>query len=82
MKRNTIYVLICPITKKPVYVGKSTQGIERPYKDIEDKSHSDKVNRWIKYLKERGKEPQVYIVENDVDNKLLEAKKRFGLTTI
>jgi hypothetical protein len=79
MKTNIIYVLNCPITKKPVYVGKSTQGVERPFKHIEEKSHSDKVNRWVKYLKERGKEPQVYLVENDVDNNLLDAKETFWI---
>lgn len=79
MKTNIIYVLNCPITKKPVYVGKSTQGVERPFKHIEEKSHSDKVNRWVKYLKEMGKEPQVYLVENDVDNKLLDAKETFWI---
>jgi hypothetical protein len=79
MKTNIIYVLNCPITKKPVYVGKSTQGVERPFKHIEEKSHSDKVNRWVKYLKERGKEPQVYLVDNDVDNNLLDAKETFWI---
>jgi hypothetical protein len=79
MKTNIIYVLNCPITKKPVYVGKSTQGVERPFKHIEEKSHSDKVNRWVKHLKERGKEPQVYLVENDVDNNLLDAKETFWI---
>lgn len=79
MKTNIIYVLNCPITKKPVYVGKSTQGVERPFKHIEEKSHSDKVNRWVKYLKEKGKEPQVYLVENDVDNRLLDAKETFWI---
>ena len=79
MKTNIIYVLNCPITKKPVYVGKSTQGVERPFKHIEEKSHSDKVNRWVRYLKERGKEPQVYLVENDVDNNLLDAKETFWI---
>lgn len=79
MKTNIIYVLNCPITKKPVYVGKSTQGVERPFKHIEEKSHSEKVNRWVKYLKEKGKEPQVYLVENDVDNKLLDAKETFWI---
>lgn len=79
MKTNIIYVLNCPITKKPVYVGKSTQGVERPFKHIEEKSHSEKVNRWVKYLKEKGKEPQIYLVENEVDNKLLEAKETFWI---
>jgi hypothetical protein len=79
MKTNIIYVLNCPITKKPVYVGKSTQGVERPFQHIKEKSHSDKINRWVKYLKERGKEPQVYLVENDVDNRLLDAKETFWI---
>lgn len=79
MKTNIIYVLNCPITKNPVYVGKSTQGVERPFQHIEEKSHSEKVNRWVKYLKERGKEPQVYLVENEVENKLLEAKETFWI---
>jgi uncharacterized protein YbaR (Trm112 family) len=79
MKSNIIYVLNCPITKNPVYVGKSTQGVERPFQHIQEKSHSDKVNRWVKYLKERGKEPQVYLVENDVDNKLIDAKETFWI---
>jgi DNA-binding XRE family transcriptional regulator len=79
MKTNIIYVLNCPITKKPVYVGKSTQGVERPFHHIEEKSHSEKINRWVKYLKEKGKEPQVYLVENDVKNDLLEAKETFWI---
>ena len=79
MKTNIVYVLNCPITKKPVYVGKSTQGVERPFTHIAEKSHSDKVNRWVKYLKEMGKQPQVYLVENDVDDKLLHAKETFWI---
>ena len=79
MKANIIYALHCPITKKPVYVGKSTQGVERPFQHIAEKSHSDKVNRWVKSLKERGKEPQVYLVENEVDDKYLHAKETFWI---
>ena len=77
--KNIIYVLSCPITKKPVYVGKSTQGVERPFQHIAEKSHSDKVNRWVKYLKEKGREPQVYIVEHDVPEKHLDAKETFWI---
>jgi DNA-binding XRE family transcriptional regulator len=79
MKTNIIYVLNCPITKKPVYVGRSTQGVERPFQHIEEKSHSEKINRWVKYLKEKGREPQVYLVENDVKNDLLDAKETFWI---
>ena len=79
MKSNIIYVLNCPITKKPVYVGKSINGVERPFLHIDEKSHSEKVNRWVKYLKEKGKEPQVYLVENDVDDNLLDAKETFWI---
>jgi DNA-binding XRE family transcriptional regulator len=79
MKSNIIYVLNCPITNKPVYVGKSTQGVERPFLHIAEKSHSEKVNRWVKYLKEKGRDPQVYLVEMDVDDKLLEAKETFWI---
>lgn len=79
MKTNIIYVLNCPITKNPVYVGKSTQGVDRPFQHIQEKSHSDKVNRWVKYLKEKGREPQLYLVENDVDDKLLDAKETFWI---
>lgn len=79
MKTNIVYVLNCPITKKPVYVGKSTQGVERPFTHIAEKSHSDKVNRWVKYLKEMGKQPEVFLVENDVNNELLNAKETFWI---
>jgi hypothetical protein len=79
MKSNIIYVLNCPITKKPVYVGKSINGVERPFLHIDEKSHSEKVNRWVKSVKQRNKEPQVYIVEHDVDEKFLDAKETFWI---
>jgi len=57
-----IYVLVCPFTSKPHYVGKTTTGMTRPLQHSK-KSHSDKVVEWVDSLKELGHKPEVKIVE-------------------
>lgn len=77
--RNIIYGLYCPITNKPVYIGKSTVGIERPFQHIKEKSHSLKVNEWVKGLHDIGKEPILIILENDVNDTYINEKELFWI---
>lgn len=77
--KNIIYGLYCPLTNKPVYIGKSTVGIKRPFKHITEKSHSIKVNEWVKSLHDINKEPILVILENDVDEKYINEKELFWI---
>lgn len=73
-----IYGLYNPVTNVPVYVGKTSVGIDRPFTHIEEKSHSLKVNEWVKSLRLIGKEPVVVILENNCDKEdLLKIKEKF-----
>ena len=77
---NIIYALFCPIRNKPVYIGKSTSGIHRPFEHIREKSHSQKVNSWISYLKNIGEKPILVILEKDITNtEILKAKENFWI---
>ena len=76
---NLVYVLQCPTTNNPVYVGKTKVGIKRPYMHIKEKSHSEKVNLWVKSIKDDGYEPTLNILENLVTDDLLSAKELFWI---
>jgi hypothetical protein len=74
---NLIYGLYCPIRKKPVYVGQTTKGIDRPFQHIKERSHSKKVNEWVHELKKDGLTPIIVILETFEDSSLLDDKERF-----
>lgn len=76
---NFIYALHCPYTTKPVYVGQTTKGMNRPFQHIKEKSHSDKVNEWVNLLKEDGREPILVILEHGFDDILMNAKEKFWI---
>lgn len=79
MENNLIYALHCPIQSKPVYVGQSRVGIDRPFDHIKERSHSVKVNDWIKTLKRQGLEPIIFILEHDFDEKYIDDKEKFWI---
>ncbi len=82
MENNLIYALYCPTTNKPVYVGQSSVGINRPFAHIKEKSHSKKVNDWISYLKLNNKEPILVILENTFDLKYLNDKEQYWINKL
>ena len=57
-----IYGLECPFTKEVHYIGKSTQGMSRPLTHLK-KSHSEKVNEWVKALSFLGQKPNIVVIE-------------------
>lgn len=74
-----IYCLYCPDKKTPVYIGKSTRGLDRPWQHIASKSHSKKVNDWVNSLEEIGKQPVIVILDNAKDDDILTGKELFWI---
>lgn len=79
MENNLIYALYCPIHNKPVYIGQSSVGMNRPFKHIKEKSHSIKVNSWIEDLRHQGLEPILVILEHNFEDKYLNDKEQFWI---
>jgi L-lysine 2,3-aminomutase len=79
MEQMMIYGLYCPNTNKPVYVGQSKVGLDRPFAHINEKSHSDKVNEWVKFLKKDGQSPVLVILEQNFPNKYTNDKELFWI---
>ena len=76
---HLIYALYCPFTNKPVYVGQTKKGMDRPFMHIRLKSHSIKVNEWVKSIKDEGREPIVVILEHDFEYNLINPKEKFWI---
>jgi DNA-binding XRE family transcriptional regulator len=74
-----IYGLYCPITKKPVYIGMSTTGIDRPFQHIKEKSHSSKVNEWVSNLKKDGMSPILVILDTSESEEIIKEKETFWI---
>ena len=79
MENNIIYALQCPIHKMPVYIGQSSTGMDRPFEHIKEKSHSRKVNEWMKYLKDQGLHSTIIVLEHDFESKYLNVKEEFWI---
>jgi len=79
MENNLIYALYCPIHNKPVYIGQSSVGMNRPFQHIKEKSHSIKVNGWIKDLRQQGLEPILVILEHNFEDKYINDKEQFWI---
>jgi hypothetical protein len=79
-ENNLIYALYCPINNIPVYVGKSTMGLDRPFTHIKEQSHNEKVNEWVAALKKDGKQPTLVILENSFDAQYINEKEQFWIT--
>ena len=60
--RNIIYGLRDPRNDVYVYVGKSTVGLNRPLQHL-TKSHNEGVNKWVRELRKKNREPIVDIIE-------------------
>lgn len=76
-----IYGLYNPVTSTPVYVGKSINGIERPWSHIMEKSHSDKVNQWVNELHEAGLQPVIVVLDRADDDVVLDKKETFWINS-
>jgi hypothetical protein len=74
-----VYALFCPRRRRPVYVGQSSRGIERPFEHIKEESHSQKVNEWVAGLREQGLNPIVVILEYSDKQDLLMDKETFWI---
>jgi len=81
MKR-IIYGLYHPITKVPVYVGKTSKGLERVWNHINEKSHSKKVNDWILELKENRLVPIVVVLDQSESDEVLSKKEIFWINSL
>jgi DNA-binding XRE family transcriptional regulator len=57
-----IYALKCPFTNNIHYIGKSSNGLIRPYSHL-TKSHSEKINEWVESLSFTGHKPNVEVLE-------------------
>jgi hypothetical protein len=79
MEKNLIYALYCPIHNKAVYVGQSSVGMDRPFNHIKEKSHSIKINEWIKDLRFQNLEPILVILEHNFEDKYLNDKEQFWI---
>jgi hypothetical protein len=79
MEQNLIYALYCPVINKPVYVGQTTQGLDRPFEHVKERSHNKKVNEWVNHLKEQGTQPTVVILEHTLDSSLLNDKEQYWI---
>lgn len=77
MENNLVYALYCPVTNKPVYVGQSSVGLNRPFEHVKEKSHSQKVNEWVNHLKKQGMQPTVVVLEHTFDSTYLNDKEQF-----
>lgn len=77
-----IYGLYDPISKKPVYVGRTNRGMDRPWEHIEEKSHSSKVNSWIKSLKDFGLNPVVVVLDSSDTYRILLKKELFWINSL
>lgn len=82
MEDFIVYALYCPKRHKPVYVGQSSRGIERPFEHIEEKSHSIKVNEWISNLRSEGLTPVITILEWTDHKELLNDKETFWVNKL
>ena len=74
-----IYALYCPVRNRPVYVGKSSAGMHRPFDHIKERSHSHKVNEWIHSLKKDGLSPILVILDYATNEDLLNEKETFWI---
>ena len=79
MEDNFIYALHSPFSHRPIYVGKTTRGMERPFDHIKDKTHNKKVQEWVRVLKTLGKNPVIVILEHGFDTVLIDAKEQFWI---
>jgi hypothetical protein len=79
MNNNLIYALYCPINNVPVYIGKSSVGLDRPFEHIKERSHSKKVNEWISSLKMSGTHPILVVLESDFKEEYIDAKEQFWI---
>lgn len=79
MHKYLIYALYCPKRNKPVYVGKSSVGMRRPFEHIKEESHSIKVNEWVSNLKSDGLSPILVILEYSDDESILNEKETFWI---
>lgn len=69
MDKCIIYGLYCPITDELHYIGKSTKLLIRPLQHL-TKSHSDKINEWVKSLKFLNYKPIIKILEKCNENNI------------
>jgi len=79
MEERIIYCLYCPLSKNPVYIGKSKNGINRPWEHIKQKSHNIEVNNWVRFLKEKMENPVIVIIDRADSDNLLTDKESFWI---
>lgn len=80
-QHNQIYLIQCPYTKVPVFVGTTMHDtIHDAIQDtIQDKESKQKVDTYIRILKSEGKEPTIIILEQNFKDILSIPKEQFWI---
>lgn len=78
MNTNLIYVLYDPRNDTPMYVGKTTIGIDRPIMHLHY-SHNHNVREWTSELNKLGYSPIVKIIEKNIELCLLSDREKYWI---
>lgn len=78
MSKFLIYGLRCPITNNCRYIGQSSIGMERPKQHL-NHSHSDLINAWVNFLKQKGERPIIDVLEICDSESELNEKERWWI---
>lgn len=78
MNTNLIYALYDPRNDMPVYVGKTTIGVNRPIKHLHY-SHSSVVREWVSELNKIGCSPIIKIIEKDIELNQLSDREKYWI---
>ena len=68
-----------PLNSVPFYIGKSTDGINRPMEHIKLNSHNNDVNDFINTLKQQSISPVILILESVDSESMLNNKEAFWI---
>ena len=77
--KNIIYAVCDPESYSPIYIGKSTTGIDRPLTHIKEKSHSETLNNWTAELGKKGQAPIIIVLESTSQETLLIDKEKYWI---
>lgn len=78
MMKNIIYGLQDPRTDDIMYVGKSTQGMDRPKQHLSG-SHNSLVRDWVNSLNADNLEPNILVLEGCEEPSFLLDKEKFWI---
>lgn len=73
-----IYALVCPLTNKVRYIGKSNNPVRRYTEHMDDNANTAKV-RWLRKIKRHGLQPSLLILER-CDRILWRERERYWIS--